>query len=323
MKEVDEELLFKCLRGKTTGRENIMINEWIGADEKNAAMYRNACRIYEGFLMSDAYQDDSGMVSLPSGRRRDVLRFVRNSIAFAAAFALFCVLGFHLIRNRLETELANTINTIDVPAGRSMDYTLSDGTVVKLNSGTRMQFPVAFAKDCREVYLEGEAYFDVTHNAEKPFIVRTFASDIEVLGTEFNVNADSEEGKFSATLIEGSIRLSNSMLPGEHVVMYPNEKVVLVNNHMVLTEHDPKSDIIWTKGFIDISGLDFGQLMRKFEKAFGVKIIIDHKMPSGPVFDNGKLRISDGIDNALGTIRKGGIEFMYSKDNRNNTIYIK
>lgn len=322
MKEVTEELLFKCLRGKTTERENNMINEWIGADEKNAAMYRNACRIFEGFLMSDAYQDDSGMVSLPSGRRRDVLRFVRNSIAFAAALALFCVLGFHLIRNRLETELANTINTIDVPAGRSMDYTLSDGTVVKLNSGTRMQFPVAFAKDCREVHLEGEAYFDVAHNAGQPFVVRTFASDIRVLGTKFNVRADRSTGEFSATLVEGSVLLINNITPGRELLMKPEQTVSLVDGDFIFDNKSTRSAILWTEGILDIAASDFGELMKKLETAFGVTIVIERDTLPEFDFIQGKFRISDGIDCIL-KVLKDTIDFTYTKDYRTGVIYIR
>lgn len=214
------------------------------------------------------------------------------------------------------------MNTIIVPAGKSMDYVLADGTLIKLNSGARLQYPMVFAKDRREVRLEGEAYFDVAHNDRHPFVVRTFASDITVLGTEFNVNADKDAGMFSAALIEGSISLSNHQNPGEQIVMHPNEKVSLERGHLILKEYEAAKDILWTEGILDISGLDFSELMRKLEMAFGVRIVVERDMPSGQVFANAKLRISDGVDKAFEVIGNGA-DFTYHKDYNTGTIFIR
>lgn len=321
--KVDSDLLFRFFNNDVTQEEEMAICKWLEESDEHKEIYGNARELHEAFLLQAPMELVNGDMPEAARKKRNARRIMWMAVANVAAVVLFCVIGFYAINERLENRLADTMTTISVPAGKSMDYTFADGTVIRLNSGARLTYPMAFAKDRREVRLDGEAYFDVTHNEKQPFIVKTFASDIEVLGTEFNVNADSEAGEFSATLIEGSIRLSSSILPGEKVIMHPNEKVTLVKDHLVFTEHDPESDIIWTKGFIDISGLDFARLMKKFEKAFGVEIVVSRKIESGPVFDNGKLRISDGIDNALGTIRKGGVEFVYSKDNRSNTIYIR
>ena len=232
------------------------------------------------------------------------------------------MVGYNLINNRVENSLATTMNTIIVPAGKSMDYILADGTLIKLNSGARLQYPMVFAKDRREVRLEGEAYFDVAHNDRQPFVVRTFASDITVLGTEFNVNADKDAGMFSAALIEGSISLSNHQNPGEQIVMHPNETVSLERGHLILKEYEAAKDILWTEGILDISGLDFSELMRKLEMAFGIRIVVERDMPSGQVFANAKLRISDGVDKAFEVIGNGA-DFTYHKDYNTGTIFIR
>ena len=321
--KVDSDLLFRFFNNATTQEEETAICDWLEESDEHKEIYGNARELHEAFLLQAPMELINGDIPETTRKKRNANRTIWLAVGNVAAVILFCVISFYLINEKLESRLSNTMATISVPAGKSMDYTLADGTVIRLNSGARLTYPLAFAKDRREVYLDGEAYFDVVHNERHPFMVKTFASDIEVLGTEFNVNADSEAGEFSATLIVGTIKISNSILPGEHIIMHPNEKVTLVKDHMVFTEHDAEASVIWTKGFIDISGMDFGQLMKKFEKAFGVKIIVGRKIDSGPVFDNGKLRISDGIDNALETIRKGGVKFVYSKDNRENTIYIR
>lgn len=326
--KVDADLLFRFFKNDVTGEEENAVCEWLEESEEHRNTYNNARELHEAFLLNAPIELFNGDVPAATKRRINARRTAWMIAGNVAAVLLFCLISFNVFNARYENRLENTTASISVPAGRSMDYTFPDGTTVRLNSGARLTYPMAFAKDRREVHLDGEAYFDVAHDAGKPFVVKTFASDVEVLGTKFNLNVDSEENIFAATLVEGSIRLSNTLLPGEHIIMHPDEKVTLAGRHLVLSEQEAENDIIWTKGFVDISGLDFGQLMKKFENVFGVKIILDldildRKIPSGPVFDNGKLRISDGIDNALGTIRKGGIDFTYHKDNMTNTIYIR
>lgn len=316
-------MLFRFFNNDATQEEETAINEWIEENYEHKEIYNNARELHEAFLLQASLELLNGDVPEVTKKKRHTHRIVWMTVGNIAAVILFCFISSYVINKKFENRLDNTMATISVPAGKSMDYTLADGTIIRLNSGATLQYPMMFAKGHRKVKLDGEAYFDVTHNDKQPFIVSTFASDIEVLGTEFNVNANSKAEEFSVTLIEGSIKIYSSILPGECIIMHPNEKVTLTKKHMVLTEDDPESDIIWTKGFIDISGLDFVQLMKRFENVFGVNIVNERKIQSGPVFHYGKLRISDGIDNALRTIRKGGVEFVYSKDNKTNTIYIK
>ena len=291
-------------------------------NEDNKETYVNARDIHEAFLMETPIELLDGREAKSAEKRRKFRRFILHGIGYAAVLAIFCVVGYNLINNRVENNLAATMNTIIVPAGKSMDYVMADGTMIKLNSGARLQYPMVFAKDRREVRLEGEAYFDVAHNGRQPFVVRTFASDITVLGTEFNVNADKDAGMFSAALIEGSISLSNHQNLGEQIVMHPNEKVSLERGHLILKEYEAAKDILWTEGILDISGLDFSELMRKLEMAFGVRIVVERDMPSGQVFANAKLRISDGVDKAFEVIGNGA-DFTYHKDYNTGTIFIR
>lgn len=318
---INTELIFKYFNRKTTEEEVKMLGDWIDESEEHGRMYVNARALYEAYLMQAPIDVLEGHPSVPV-RKPSFLRNIAVAVSGVAAAVAIFLCALYITDVRYEERLADTMNTIVVPAGKSMDYILSDGTVIRLNSGAILQYPVAFAKDCREVHLDGEAYFDVVHNESRPFIVKTFASEIKVLGTEFNVNADKESGIFSATLIEGSICLYNALRPGENIVMRPNEKVTLVNERMVLESKNVSKDIRWLDGVIDIGGLDFEELMKKLEKAFGVKIIVECAVMPELEYTSGELRISDGIDNALRVIRNGA-EFTYRKDTRTGTIYIR
>ena len=320
--KVDSDLLFRFFNNDVTQEEEMAICKWLEESDEHKEIYGNARELHEAFLLQAPMELVNGDMPEAARKKRSALRIMWMAVANVAAVVLFCVIGFYVINERLENRLADTMTTISVPAGKSMDYTLADGTVIRLNSGARLQYPAAFAKDRREVHLDGEAYFDVRHNEKQPFVVRTFASDITVLGTEFNVNADMASGTFSATLVDGSIRLSNHLIPGEQIVMHPNEKVTLVKDHMILKEYEASKDILWTEGVLDIGGLCFNDLMKKLEMAFGIKIIVSREMSREPVFANAKLRVSDGIDKALEVIGNGA-EFTYRRDPKTGTVFIE
>lgn len=139
-----------------------------------------------------------------------------------------------------------------------------------------------FAGGERRVKVAGEAMFDVEHDPAHPFVVETFACDVEVLGTKFDVMAEEREGLFSAALLRGSVKVTNRLTPGEQFVLKPNEEVRLAGRRLNLNAIGSMDDYLWTEGMISIKGLSFGELMHKFEKSFGVKIRIDRaRMPGG------------------------------------------
>ena len=105
----------------------------------------------------------------------------------------------------LQYNSADTMqNTLWVPAGESYKIVLSDGTEVWLNAATRLRFPSRFYGKQREVYVEGEAYFKVAKDAAHPFIVHTTLTQVQVLGTSFNINT-YEAGNVKTALVEGKV----------------------------------------------------------------------------------------------------------------------
>ena len=118
-------------------------------------------------------------------------------------------------------------NEITVPYGSRISITLSDSSRVWINSGSRLTYPSHFAEDKREVYLEGEAFFDIQKNQNQPFYVKTSDIDIKVLGTRFNVKSYPEEDIIATTLISGQLMLLPKQLnktDGRQTVLHPNQK---------------------------------------------------------------------------------------------------
>lgn len=112
-------------------------------------------------------------------------------------------------------------NRLLVPQGQTYKLTLADGTNVMLNAESELTFPSEFDTDRREVFLKGEAFFQVTHNEKAPFIVHTDQLDVQVLGTTFNVSGYNNENMLKVTLVEGSIRIHQQ---GDSVKIRPNEQ---------------------------------------------------------------------------------------------------
>lgn len=124
---------------------------------------------------------------------------------------------------------ADSNNTVVVPKGREFNIVLPDGTMVWLGANTSLSFPSKFKESCREVYLEGEAYFDVTKNKKKPFFVKTKNIVTEVFGTEFIVNSFKGSQYCSVALLSGSVKVANNR--GDNVILNPGQKAVSIDDN--------------------------------------------------------------------------------------------
>ena len=204
-----------------------------------------------------------------------------------------------------------------------MQMTLADGTLVHLNAGTTLEYPVVFSHKDRRVKLTGEALFEVAHDAKHPFIVETFATNLQVLGTKFNVLADPNNEVFSTTLIEGKVKVTNRNDPAESIIMQPNDMVVLENGRLYKERVPDFADLCWTEGLIHLKKMPFDELMAIFERAFDVRIEIEREpLPQIDVM-SGEVRISDGVDYALHVLQLVSSEFTYTRDEKTNVIVIK
>ncbi|WP_440133702.1 FecR family protein [Chitinophaga sancti] len=144
------------------------------------------------------------------------------------------------------TGSANGWNTLLVPTGRDYRVVLADGSQVHLNAFSRLRFPFAFNGSTRDVYLEGEAYFNIAPDAGHPFIVHTGAIDTRVLGTAFNINAYSDS-MVVTSLVQGSVSTARSHEPA--VLLKPGMETVYSAGHsQVMRAFDENITLGWRKG---------------------------------------------------------------------------
>ncbi|WP_179412392.1 FecR family protein [Mucilaginibacter sp. E4BP6] len=186
-----------------------------------------------------------------------------------------------------------TYNTISTPRGGQYMVILPDSTKVYLNAASSLHFPTAFAGKNRMVTLTGEAYFEVAHNKNKPFMVTSAGQTVEVLGTHFDVNAYADEGAIKTTLLEGSVKVTASgktafLIPGQQsqVVQSSNSDTrINVLEHANLDEA-----VAWKNGYFQFENANLQTIMRQFSRWYDVKVIYedqtDGRLFSGQIHRN-------------------------------------
>ena len=185
--------------------------------------------------------------------------------------------GSQLIYNRVDSK--PEFNTLRVPNGKRFGVVLSDGTKVHLNAGSSIAYPTSFVKDMpRRVILEGEAFFEVSHEKARQFVVNVQDLDIKVYGTKFNVNNYSEATEAEVVLVEGSVSMSNiessNNVNGE-VFLEPGYIGVFNKSNKNIINHKVNTDLYtsWMQGNLVFRNSTFEDIIQKLERHYNVVII--------------------------------------------------
>ncbi len=175
------------------------------------------------------------------------------------------------------TTAAPVFNKITTPKGGQFQVILPDGTKVWLNAASSLRYPTAFNGNIRTVELSGEAYFDVAPSARQPFHVKvpgSRAMDIEVLGTEFNINAYEDEPSNATTLVNGKVRVADAahqtlLQPGQQALLYENSSRITVQ------PADLNEVTAWKDGLFSLQDADINDIMRQISRWYDVDIIYE------------------------------------------------
>jgi transmembrane sensor len=169
--------------------------------------------------------DNAPVVELKPGSAR--MPFYRRFSSIAVAALAVIAIGVYIIRNipRTPTIQNHTVQYACKP-GERKSFQFPDGTQVILNAGSEIYLNDQYAKNTREVFLKGEAFFEVQHNAEVPFIVHTASMDVKALGTAFNVKSYNDEGRTEAVLVRGLVEVTLKKDNNRKLLLHPDEKVM-------------------------------------------------------------------------------------------------
>jgi len=191
-------------------------------------------------------------------------------------------------------------NTLSTPKARRYQVVLPDGTKVWLNASSSISYPVAFTGNERKVKITGEAYFEVVHNAAKPFNVQVGNTLITDIGTVFDVNAYNDEPIIKTTLLEGAVSVNKNILkPGEQAQVDKSEKV------KVIKLPDAQDAIAWKSGEISFDNVDVATLMRQLSRWYDVDVVFTNGVPEGHLI--GTVSIKTNLSTVIKVLNFYGI----------------
>lgn len=277
----------------------------IDADFMEATWLAHAARMHErGYeIRTDQHQlnPNAALEEETTPLRKNF--FKRTGVVVGAA--IFIVSGLFFLNNQIKTAtLAPTKNIVaqqevKTPNGSRTKIQLPDGSDVWLNAGSELKYNKDFEKGNREVYLSGEAFFDVVRNPKKPFVIHTSSMDVKVLGTQFNVKAYEDDLTTETSLIKGSVAVYLNAAPEKEYRLVPNQKLILNNQALIkqqlsaeaknnsllnldglvtiktltyaaASENDVESS--WTKNILSFEDELFPEVARKMERWYNVEI---------------------------------------------------
>lgn len=194
-------------------------------------------------------------------------------------------------------------NTLIVPFGKRSVLTLSDGTRIWLNSGSKLVYPSHFDDSQREVYLEGQAFFSVTHAEKQPFYVHTRDMRVKVLGTEFDVSAYDDDGYTATVLATGSVELTiqrqslfgsktTRITPGTRAVFHPKEAALKTG------QVDVGEFVSWKDGYLVLANAPLAEILKKLSRYYRVEIELKDRRLANVTF-GGRLDLQDDIRGVL------------------------
>jgi transmembrane sensor len=194
------------------------------------------------------------------------------------------------------------MNQIIIPYGKRSGITLADGSHIWLNSGSQLSYPSEFGSNSREVFLTGEAFFDISTDASRPFYVTTKDIRIRVLGTCFNVSSYTEDNFSQTVLLRGKVSVSQNKVFSKSLQLEPGERFTYdkSKNTFARDNVDIKLFSSWVDGFLIFENEPTTEIFKKLERYYNQQIIADQAL-DGITF-SGKLDLKDDIRDVLNNI---------------------
>ncbi len=206
-------------------------------------------------------------------------------------------------------------NTISTPRGRQFQLILPDGTRVWLNAASSLRYPVTFAGGERKVEISGEAYFEVSPNAHMPFHVKIDnRTEVEVLGTNFNINAYGDETGIKTTLLEGAVKVSSGkqsqlLQPGQQSLVSQTDGTLAL-----LKDADLKEAVAWKNGAFSFNNSSLEAVMRQMARWYDIEVEYTGSLPTGTF--SGEIDRSLTLDQVLKGLTKTRIHYRIEKEKK-------
>lgn len=328
--KMETEKLISFITRNQTFSEDSEVEDWLKQHEDNKEEYIRYKNLWALMQTGNNIPEDQILQGLNNVKNRAkqisspsiFLRFLKY-----AAIIVFAFLGGYLINRVSSEEGAIVQNEIYVPNGNKTSLMLPDGTKVWLSNGTKFIYPQKFDGDTRTVELQGEGFFEVTHNRKSPFIVKLGEHRIKVLGTKFGVIAYPKDQTIKAELVSGEIQLDikedNRSDKFLSYFMKPSQSLLFNKISRKVTESKISDNFYnyWINGVYEFKDEALEDLAVKIERIYNIKIIIEDSSLKKRPF-SGTLSINDNIFTLMEVFAKASGE-PFSYIHEGNKIFIK
>ena len=248
---------------------------------------------------------------LPTVNRKSLFGY-KSWLAAAAVFIAVLIAGMLAYqKDSVMEQDPGKYRVITAAYGHTSRVVLPDGSIVKMNSGTTLSYPVEFSANVRQVKLVGEAFFEVTKNPNRPFMVHAGNLTVRVLGTSFNVKAYQEDNNVETTLIHGKVQVVMDNEPDKLITLSPNEKLTVAKRagntkiaHLpgelkyklqtvAVKPTDNIEEIAWLERKFAFNNTSFEDVAKIIERKYNVKLVFEQEQLKSElitgVFENEEL----------------------------------
>jgi ferric-dicitrate binding protein FerR (iron transport regulator) len=265
----------------------------------------------QAVLSNDVKAPDvnKAMITLANGQRVYLDSVQNGQLALQGNIKLIKLADGRIVYQTASGEVIKEIqyNTLHNPRGsKVIDMALADGSRVWLNAGSSITFPVAFIGKERKVAITGEAYFEVAHDASKPFVVARGETSVQVLGTHFNVNAYEDEEDIKVTLLQGAVKVSNS---NQSAVIKPGQQARVVRNAKpeISNDVDLEKVMAWKNGQFNFEDADLPTVLRQLARWYDLEVVYQGAVPERAF--GGKMQRDLMLSQVLRILEKMDVKF--------------
>lgn len=296
---LEQQLFVKHLAGECTPEERIHVESLLAANEQYRHLYHELEVLWKktevtepdgrfnvgpDWILLKHRMDDETLNEPPKAKQNIFLSYRSGFSALtriAAVFTIAILVGTYFSNVFFDSPAADPeteFREISIPRGQRSKVILSDGTLVYLNADSKLRIPDVFTGSSRIVFLEGEAFFDVTENPEKPFIVKAGGAVIRVLGTSFVVRSYGEEENVQTVVASGQVAFSPDSAAGSHALMLKTGEMGLINPATQEMSTGQVTDLglylSWRDGYLKFNDTPVSEVVKTLERRYDIDIIL-------------------------------------------------
>lgn len=338
MKQVNDhidDLIIQLLCGELDGDSLAELRAWIAISPQNERYFHEKQEIWFSAVDSSVLSKYNKQEALNAFRERVAMAQEDKGIhlkyhlgwkkwaGYAVMLALVCIMtvfAYHQGKHNVSSSFADI--QVEAPLGSRTKALLPDGTIVWLNSGSKLTYSQGYGLSDRKVTMSGEGYFEVKHNEKLPFSVNSQNLRVNVLGTQFNFRDYPDDKEAEVILDKGSVKLDNLTNTGNSQLMVPGQKVILDKKSGKMTTEACEINMVsqWTQGLITFDNATLDEIAKRIERSYDVTVHIRNKAIGKYRFNGDFVRQEHSLQEVLDALAATG-HLHYQIKGRIVTIY--